>query len=364
MKRLVTVILVGVFVALVGWWAWESYQGRVLGNGYLLRANADKLKSTIVTPHLECPIEDGKNVLWCSTFQLAWNEGCALIGEDIHLEEEPPMVPILNKKTATKKDLDEASYVAMAGFVKDGINEKIKEALLGKFGEDVRTPLADTRVPGEDLVQYAFLMKDLRFAVPFEPLHHGELKFRGTPVRAFGLTEPTGRASQIASQVILHDEPEGGVNRECIVELKTKSEDDRLILAMVKPKPTLRKTIAAVRERMEKARARTAEAYTHVMVPKLNFDLLKEYRELLNKRLRVKNAEVNGWPIIMASQTIRFQLSEHGARLRSEAEVAESAPDPAPPIFNKPFLILLMRRDAKAPYFALWVDNIELLVPD
>ena len=31
-------------------------------------------------------------------------------------------------------------------------------------------------------------------------------------------------------------------------------------------------------------------------------------------------------------------------------------------IFDKPFLIILERANAKMPYFALWVDNAELLV--
>jgi hypothetical protein len=32
-------------------------------------------------------------------------------------------------------------------------------------------------------------------------------------------------------------------------------------------------------------------------------------------------------------------------------------------IFDKPFLIVLERVGATAPYFAMWVDNPELLVP-
>jgi hypothetical protein len=32
-------------------------------------------------------------------------------------------------------------------------------------------------------------------------------------------------------------------------------------------------------------------------------------------------------------------------------------------IFDKPFLLLMQRQGAKVPYFALWVDNAELLVP-
>ena len=33
------------------------------------------------------------------------------------------------------------------------------------------------------------------------------------------------------------------------------------------------------------------------------------------------------------------------------------------PVFDKPFLIMLQRKDAEMPYFALWVDNTELLMP-
>ena len=31
-------------------------------------------------------------------------------------------------------------------------------------------------------------------------------------------------------------------------------------------------------------------------------------------------------------------------------------------IFDKPFLIMLQNQDAKAPYFAAWVDNAEILL--
>jgi len=181
------------------------------GDDYLLKANADDLTATVVTPHLECPIAEGKNVLWCSTFQLAWNEACDLIGEDIHLEDESPMVAIMNKKAATKADIDEASYVALAGFVKDGILDKIPAAVREKFGEGAPTRLADTTAlspaaPG--LAAYACLVKDLRFETPFEPLNDGQLAFRGTPVKAFGVTDADKKdgSHRLTRQVIHYAE--------------------------------------------------------------------------------------------------------------------------------------------------------------
>ena len=69
-----------------------------IGGVPILKAKAEELSHTIVTPHLEQELTPGKNVLWCCTFQLVWNEFCALSGKAPRWENEPPMVPILNKK--------------------------------------------------------------------------------------------------------------------------------------------------------------------------------------------------------------------------------------------------------------------------
>ena len=123
---LLALLIVGAIIGAI-WYhkgqGWLSH-GEIAGPAKL-RTTADKLKHTIVTPHLEQKIVKGKNVLWCATAQIAWNELCNLAGEDIHLENEPDMVAILNKKSVTHHDLDEASYVAAAGMAEDGIIEQI-----------------------------------------------------------------------------------------------------------------------------------------------------------------------------------------------------------------------------------------------
>jgi hypothetical protein len=99
----------------------------------LLETNASDLKQTVVTPHLETPLPSGASVLWCGTFQLAWNEACSLIGENLRLIDEPPMVGVLNKKSFTTEDIDQGSYVAVAGFVKDDIHGQIARHLEENF---------------------------------------------------------------------------------------------------------------------------------------------------------------------------------------------------------------------------------------
>lgn len=111
-------------------------------------------------------------------------------------------------------------------------------------------------------------------------------------------------------------------------------------------------------------------------VPLANFDVTREYSELYSapgqppRKLLVSNPDLaKDLEVLSAVQNIRFQMDEKGVRLRSESHLslgcsAEMQMEPQHiMIFNKPFLILMQRVDAKTPYFALWVDNPELLVP-
>jgi len=161
----------------------------VFSDDKLLVADASDLPRTTVSPHLETPIIEGTNVLWCGSFQLAWNEACVLVGEDLYFGDEPAMVKILNKKSFTKKDMADDSYVALAGFVKDGIHARIKTELIRKFHGQARPRLipspALTPRP-QDIVAYAYLFKNLEFPIPFERIA-APLRFAGRETPCFGI---------------------------------------------------------------------------------------------------------------------------------------------------------------------------------
>ncbi len=337
-----------------------------------LKANARELKATIVTPYLEQKMVAGKNVLWCDTFQLAWNELYDLISEPVQLTPASPMADILNKRAATKADIDETSYVAMAGRLDQGIGQKVKDELQRKFNGQASPELLGL-MPKSGWMTYAYLFKTLPFEVAFRHLPFG-VQFQGKNVDGFGIeywenddpqTEKRGR------QVAVLDYRSSGEQfnpsiEEFVVELKTLSQDDRLILAKVSPKRDMVDTIRDVHERIGTGQPTELKEGERLMVPVLNFDLTRDYQEILGRV--VKNEPVKtGMPIGVARQSIRFKLDEAGAVLKSEGMMAPglALPPGVSPrnfIFNKPFLILLQRKDAKNPYFALWVDNPELLV--
>jgi len=367
MKTFLKVILPSAILILLGIMYWRSLAKDA--EPARLTAEAETLRRTVVTPHLEAPLEAGKNVLWCGTFQLAWNELCALVGEDLHFAGgDPPIVGTLNRKQFARSDVDEASYVAIADFVRNNVHEKIRRALKAKFGNAASPRLIPARelTPRpQDIVAYTYLQKNLEFGVPFERLEE-PIVFAGTSLPAFGMgreTKPDHTKMYPQVAILFYQGPD-----DFAVELKTKTEGDKLLLAKVKPAGTLGGTIAAVQGRLSKAEAQEATYGDVLAVPKFNFDVTRRFDELVGKQLTVKNPQVAPDLVILsAAQNIRFELNEKGVKLRSESHIAigcSAAPRPKNPrrmILDKPFLVLLQRAGAKAPYFALWVDNPEIL---
>lgn len=151
-------------------------------------------------------------------------------------------------------------------------------------------------------------------------------------------------------------------NDDFIIELKIQAEDDRLILAKIPPEPTLAEMVDVVEQRIRKAKPKRMAQMEDLRVPVLNFDILRQYSELCGHPIRTADKRFDGTSIFFAAQSIRFRLDETGAVLKSEA-IMYAGLTPRTLVFDKPFLILLKRRDAEKPYFGLWVANAELLVP-
>lgn len=350
-------------------WSKVSDHDDVFDSAGVLEADARHLKSTYVSPHLEAEIGPEANVVWCGTFQLVWNEACTLLGEDLHFAgQEPEMVAVLNKKSFVRGDLDEESYVAIADFVGNGIHARIRDELTRKFDGQATPKLLPSTAAAwrpQDIVAYSYLFKNLEFKVPFERLKR-PLAFGNAEVVSFGVddTYKPGQAAMLAQVLVLdYQDPD-----DFVIELSTKSTDDRVILAKTAPKATLGETIAEVGDRIARAEPVPASAGDVLKIPKFNFDITRRYDELLDLRLTVANPSVaKDLQIVAAVQTIRFQMDEKGVKLRSESHLSFGcSAEHVPPrnrvmVFDRPFLFMMQRADAKLPYFAMWISDAELL---
>jgi hypothetical protein len=369
-------LLVVVILAVLGFDALlgpNNWQG-IFRAERTVRGNANNLKATYVTPHLEVQILPGTNLIWCGTFQLAWNEACTLAGGDLHLANlqngsltQNPVAAALNKHAFTEDCIDVDGYVAMAGFTKDNIHQKfedvVKEKL--KFSPQLvsHRGLATRR---EDFETYAALRKSLSFPVPFERLDDS-FRFANKQVRAFGIANAKSHDEARYSEVLILDyqSPEN-----FIVELKTTPAGDRLLLAKVHPKDTLGELVAEIRTRAANYQPQPAGTNDVIEVPKIGFDILREYAEIENRWLVPLGRNVAPDLFVRsAMQSIKFDMDERGVELRSEAHMtlgcsAEQVPvRPHIMIFDRPFLLMLERTGARTPYFVLWVDNPEILIP-
>jgi hypothetical protein len=142
---------------------------------------------------------------------------------------------------------------------------------------------------------------------------------------------------------------------------------NQIVVACVPPKATLRETLDDVEKRTHEYARKPDQEYLRrfgirdvLLVPNLNWELRRRFAELEGRDKRFLNAGFSDFYIREAMQTIRFKLDRSGAELSSESKLY-CMPDATHFILDRPFLIVVKKRGAERPFFAMWVDNAELL---
>jgi hypothetical protein len=331
-------------------------------------APAEEFPNTDVLPYTGGPITQGRNYLYCGTFQLAWNEmQQQIVKAPIELEGNPPMADFLNQGRFQKPDLSAESFLAMAGSVDKGIVGEIRQAMAEKFP----SAAMEAPEPPEDTVfyAYAYLEKALAFREAFdrlpEPLlfHSGGKEF---PVAGFGFRDfevSSERDVQIEKQATILDYRGDG---DFILALNTTSDRDQIVLAKIPPQKTLQETIAAVQARIEQSQLEEwncrVQASESLLIPIVRVGVKRRYTELIDRHLR--NSGWERYYVADARQGIRFRLDEYGARLESDSSFGVGSKMPEQPrqfVFDRPFLVYLKEQSSERPYFALWVGTPEVL---
>jgi hypothetical protein len=333
--------------------------------------SAEQLRATDILPHMEGSVTAGTNYVYCATFQLVWNQSQEKIfGEPIHLSGSPQMAEnLLRESKLTEDILPPDSYLVKAGLVKDGVVRDIREEIERRF------PNAMLHVPDhleeQGAVAYAYLQTALKFREAFDRLTEplvfqskaGPVKVASFGVRNFRMSSERDRT--LAGQVtVLADAGDD----DFVLRLNTKSTDDEMILAKVKPKETLSTTLAAVRERIKRHDGLHDDDLTELapgaslVIPIIDLNVQRKYTELEGRFLT--NPKWSRIFVAAAEQGLRFRLDENGARLESTAYVGWKCAQrekPAQYIFDKPFLFYLKRKSCDQPYLALWIETPELM---
>lgn len=352
MKKLIAVI------ALVSVLAGISGCSSAPENGSEVQAKDLKVsEKTSMHAVLDVPMEQ-KNMLYCVTFQLAWNELMDnVLKGDILLETEKELSSRLNLQKQTKESLSPADYIAMVGMGKEDIVKKINDEMDRKFAEEDKWKV-ESEVGPDDYLAFAFLKKVLSFNTSFEKVKDG-LDFKGTKVQSFGIMtvkDPEVREKLALQVELLYYKSD----REFIIRLKDKEGKEELYLAMLPEEKTLD-------EMVQKARSLEGQPEklgpSDVLnVPVIAFDIKHNYTELENQAVLNKGFE--GYSIGSALQRIEFVLNESGAILKSKAEITMPTSMPMEPkslILNDSFLLYMTETGKSDPYLVVYVDNAEIL---
>jgi hypothetical protein len=330
------------------------------------------LRQSAVVPALDTPMPKDKNVVGCGTLQLAWNRlGKDVLHELPNVQAAEAIVSRLNRTQFKEDDLPPGSYLATAGFAKDGVVEKVKAEMKQRFHKEVEIEA----MKPNDILAYAYLEASAAFTIPFfdnrERFHFRESSGKDTEVTSFGIEEKHEYAyDELREQIdVLYwlrneHEPEPV---EFVVDLCRDSKPNQIVVACVPPRATLAETLDDVEKKTQEFARQHQEKYGRkfgvrdvLLVPNLNWEVRHHFAELEGTDKRLLNTGFTGYHIAEAMQTIRFKLDRSGAELASEAQVF-CLPIPTHFVFNRPFLIVVKKRGAERPFFVMWVDNAELL---
>ena len=333
--------------------------------------SSDRLKQTVIVPTLDTPAPAGKNVIWCASFQLAWDRlRDDLIRQPLQVANAQTIVDRLNAGKVAETSLPPEGYYAGAGKIVEGIVQQIRAEMARRFPSV--TP-AVTDAP-DGLLAYSYLTANIKFTTPYFDRKTRDVftdsAGRTTPVSTFGLFETASTVAvnhRLAEQIDVlysHSGDKGIEPKEFALDLCKTSRPSQIVLACVEPKDTLAATIDSLERKINQWEGqqhdREFSAEDILAVPNLNWRVTRHFTELEGTDKVVQNPGWTDYWIAEAVQMIDFRLGKSGANLASESRVYAGC-IPRRFMFTRPFLIVMKVRGQRHPYFVMWVGNAELL---
>jgi len=351
--------------------------------------DSNELEQTSIVATLDSPLPKYQNVIWCSTFQMAWDKlKNDIIGEPVEVPGAEKLANSLNAAQFSDKNIEGESYFATAGLLADGIIEQIQEEMTQRFPSEP-APVFDgiDGLPLETIIAYSYLNADIEFEYWFY-VNNYEFDFQnsnGTISEVTSFCIPTNKSNSARQQVDVlyykHGDQES--ESEFAVDLFVHSDPYQVVLACVPQQKNLNKTVASVEQKFSefqqdpnyeqlrklqpavRLRSGAERDADSLIVPDVLYKLTHHFVELEDKAIGNQPWLDQGYSIRQAIQMIDFTLGRTKIALKSDAQIVVppfGQPEPRRFEFNRPFLIYIKKRGpAASPFFVMWVDNAELM---
>lgn len=296
------------------------------------------------------------NYIWAGAMNLAWNElNENILHAKLKLNTSDSialqMVEKLNNPVFTKNDLDENSYYIKSGYGQKTvsiINKETRKKFPGKSFEDLDLQLAET-----DIISYAYFLKEVAYKTAFEK---GNTTFNDIKVKGFFASNKIQKENV---SVLKYESDD-----KFIISLVLKDNNDQMILAKGYPRNFLQELINEINKsgKKELSAIKSNDVFS---APSISLSHFREYNELVYKNLLNKGFE--SYQIQKMFENIKFDMDEKGARVENEAVIvlAKSIQfddeKPRKFILDKPYWIIMKRKDSPNPYFILGINNTNLM---
>ncbi len=296
-------------------------------------------KSTAFVTTLESEINLKENSIYSVTLLLAWNEIRNIIGENLKIEDKFAALNTLSKSKSFINTLKQGEY-----FTKVEIEEFMIKA-----------------------------HSEISISLPFEislRTFSDKLIFNNKTVESFGLNGADEDKNLRCNVIISYYKDDDNF----IIKLLPKYKEQEIILFKTESKFKTLSSMYADAKRLiqigneERKNEVNFLKYTfqeedEIVIPKIDFNIETNFPDIEGIPFHVGESI---YEIEKVWQRTSFHLDENGAQINSEADlelVVEESEEQEPKLmhFDKPFVIFIRRKEAKNPYFALWVANAELL---
>ncbi|MEZ5941226.1 MAG: DUF1559 domain-containing protein [Planctomycetaceae bacterium] len=303
-----------------------------------------------ITPVQATPIDAHQSLLWCVTFQLAWDA----LRDEFQVTE-------FNSTNPTARLLNQSSGTGVLS-----------------QGQASITVTRETDQGQPRISMHAALVKQMPYETSFTRLDPRLFRFqKPQQVNMFGNLPAAGGLGDpcFESQVTIVDYVS---DDDFILKLTAQTEQhDEIYIAFTETPPDLESGWIDIAMREQSPNKWHDRPYLmtgdRLEIPVLDFHFKKQFRKLTEGK--TTNLPLD-YEFDEASQSIYFSLDENGAELISEADIGvigefgDDSPPTPPPVLprafvvDRPFLVAVKESNADRPYLLMWVASPALMDAD
>lgn len=301
--------------------------------------NLNKNSNITFNPSYQSKLDKNTiNNIWVGTFELAWKSLAKEVGKNgrIQLVEEVEIAKQLNESTFSEKMLSKDDY--MISVTKNDVG-----------GFDI----------------FASLDKDLNFIHTFDNFSNDFVRYtfgkndNDENIKYFGINNASPEKLNENIEVLFYNKSSAlSGSNDFAVTLKTKQGDEIILYRTDEEKTFVEYYDDIINKSKDYLGEKTFGERDELLVPYINVNGIISYEELKGKK--IENSENY---IKEAIQDVNFSLNENGCNLDSQATMVTFVTAGTKRSFEfTDTFVLFIREKNEEPYFALKVDNTDILV--